>query len=189
MHWLCQIMHWLCQIMHWLCQFRSVQSLSHVQLSNTMDCSMPGFPVHHQLLQLAQTPVHWVSDAIQPSHPLSSASPPTFNLSQHQDLFQRVSSSHQVAKVLEFQLQLQLSVLPMNIQDRFPLGWTVWISFQPKGLSRVFSNTKGQKYHFLYGPTFTSDMTTGKIIVEASTKMWHFKWVLALGVQVQALVT
>ena len=72
-----------------------------------MDCSTPGFPVHHQLPELTQTHVHWVGDAIQPSHPLSSPSPPTFNLSQHQDLFQWVTSLHQVAKVLEFQLQHQ----------------------------------------------------------------------------------
>ena len=76
-----------------------------------MDCSMPGFPVHHQLPELAQTHVHQVGVAIQPSHPLLSPSPPAFNLSQHQGLFQGVSSSRQVAKVLEFQL------LPMNIQD------------------------------------------------------------------------
>ena len=68
---------------------------------------MPGLPVHHQLPKLAQIQVHRVSDAIQPSHPLSSPSPPAFNLSQHQGLFQLVSSSHQVAKVLEFQLQYQ----------------------------------------------------------------------------------
>ena len=66
-----------------------------------MDCSMPGFPVHHQLPELAQTHVHQVSDAIQPSHPLSSPSPPAFNLSQDQGLFQWVSSSHQVAKLSE----------------------------------------------------------------------------------------
>ena len=66
---------------------------------------MPGLPVHHQLLELAQTHVHPVGDAIQPSHPLSSSSPPAFNLSQHQGLFQGVSSSHQVAKKSEFQLQ------------------------------------------------------------------------------------
>ena len=71
-----------------------------------MDCSMPGFPIHHQLPDLAQTHVR-VSDAIQPSHPLLTPSPPAFNLSQHQGLFQRVSSLHQVAKVLEFQLQHQ----------------------------------------------------------------------------------
>ena len=76
-------------------------------LCNPMDCSMPGFPVHQQLLEPTQTHVRRVSDAIQPSHPLSSPSPPAFNLSQHQGLFQWVSSSHQVAKVLEFQLQRQ----------------------------------------------------------------------------------
>ena len=85
----------------------SVHTLSSVaQLCLTfvtpMDCSTPGFPVHHQLLELAQTHVHWASDAIQPSHPLLSPSPPAFNLSQHQGLSQWVSSSHQVAKVLEF---------------------------------------------------------------------------------------
>ena len=68
-----------------------------------MGCSTPSFPVHHQLPELTQTHVHRVSDAIQPSHPLLSSSPPAFNLPQHQGLFQRVSSSHQVAKVLEFQ--------------------------------------------------------------------------------------
>ena len=72
-----------------------------------MDCSTPGFPVHHQLLKLAQTHVHRFCDAIQPSHPLSSPSPPALNLFQHQGLFQWVSSSHQVAKVLEVQLQHQ----------------------------------------------------------------------------------
>ena len=76
-------------------------------LCNPMDCSTPGLPVHYQLLELTQTHVHWVGDAIQPSHLLLSVSPHTFNLSQHQGLFQWVSSSHQVAKVLEFQLQHQ----------------------------------------------------------------------------------
>ena len=72
-----------------------------------MDRSTPGLPVHHQLPEFTQTHVHRVSDAIQPSHPLSSPSPPAFNLSQHQGLFTCVSSSYQVAKVLEFQLQHQ----------------------------------------------------------------------------------
>ena len=76
-------------------------------LCNPMDCSTPGLLVHQQLPELAQTHVHWVGDAIQPSHPLLSPSPPAFNLSQHQGLFQWVRSSHQVAKVLEFQLQHQ----------------------------------------------------------------------------------
>ena len=72
-----------------------------------MDCSTPDPRVHHQLLEFTQTHVHWVSDIIQPSHPLSSPCPPAFNLSQHQGLFKWVSSLHQVAKVLEFQLQHQ----------------------------------------------------------------------------------
>ena len=76
-------------------------------LSDPMDGSTLGLPVHHQLPEFTQTHVHWVGDAIQPSHPLSSHSPPAFNLSQHQGLFQWLSSSHQVAKVLEFQLQHQ----------------------------------------------------------------------------------
>ena len=75
--------------------------------SQPMDHSTPSFPVHHQLPESTQTHVHWVGNAIQPSHPLSSPSPPTFNLSQHQGLFKWVSSSHEVAKVLEFQLQHQ----------------------------------------------------------------------------------
>ena len=110
-----------------------------------MDCSIPGFPVHHYLPEFAQTHVHWVSDAIQPSHPLSSPSPPTFNLSQHQGLFQWVSSLPQMAKVLEFQLQ---SVLLMNIQGWFPLGWTGLVSLLSKELSRVFSRTTFWKHQF-----------------------------------------
>ena len=74
-------------------------------LCNPINCSMPGLPVHHQLPEFTQTHVHQVGDAIQPSHPLSSPSPPAPNPSQHQDLFQWVNSSHEVAKVLEFQLQ------------------------------------------------------------------------------------
>ena len=100
---------------------------------------------HHQLLEFTQTHVHWVGDTIQPSHPLSSPSPPAFNLSQHQSLFKCVSSLLQVSKVLEFQLQ---PVLPMNTQDWPALGWTGWISLQSKGLSRIFSNTTVQKHQF-----------------------------------------
>ena len=86
-------------------QFSSVAQ-SCLTLCDPMDCSMPGFPVHHQLPELTQTHVHHVGDAIQPSHPLSSPSPPTtFNPSQHQGLFQWLGFSHQMARVLEFQLQ------------------------------------------------------------------------------------
>ena len=124
----------------------TVQLLSHIRLCDPMNCSTPGLPVHHQLPEFTQTDVHRVGDAIQPSHPLSSPFPPAFNLSQHQGLFQWVSSLHQVAKVSEFQLQHQS--FPMNIQDWFPLGWTGWISLQSKGLSRVFSNTTVLKHQF-----------------------------------------
>ena len=96
----------------WFLEDRSFSSFSSVAqlcltLFDPMDCSRPGFPVRHQLRKLAQTHVHPVGDAIQLSHPLSSPSPPTFNLSRHQGLFQGVGSSHLVAKVLEFQLQHQ----------------------------------------------------------------------------------
>ena len=74
-----------------------------LSLCNPMDCSMPGFPVLHHLPKLAQTHAHWISDAIQPSHPLLSPFPPALSLSQHHGLFQWVSSLHQVAKVLELQ--------------------------------------------------------------------------------------
>ena len=87
-------------------QFSSVtQSCS--TLCNPMNRSTPGLPVHHQLPEFTQTHVHQVGDAIQPSHPLLSPSPPAPNPSQHQGLFQRVKSLHEVAKVLEFQLQHQ----------------------------------------------------------------------------------
>ena len=95
-------------LLAWTLQFSSVQSLSHVWLFATpMNCSTPRLPVHHQLPESTQTQVHWVGDAIQPSHPLSAPSPPALNLSQHQGLFKWVSPLHQVAKVLEFQLQHQ----------------------------------------------------------------------------------
>ena len=84
-----------------------VQLLSHVRLCDAMDCGTPGLPVHHQLQEFTQIHVHWVGDAIQPSHSLLSPSSPTFNLSHHQGLSKWVNSSHEVAKVLEFQLQYQ----------------------------------------------------------------------------------
>ena len=85
----------------------SVQSQSCLTLCDSMNHSTPGLPVHHQLPKITQIHVHQVGDAIQPSHPLSSPSPPASNPSQHQGLFQWVNSSHEVAKVLEFQLQHQ----------------------------------------------------------------------------------
>ena len=90
----------------WLLQLSSVTSVAQscLTLCNPMNHSMPGLPVHHQLREFTQTHVHQVGDAIQPSHPLSSPSPPAPNPSQHQGLFQWVNSSHHVTKVLEFQL-------------------------------------------------------------------------------------
>ena len=97
----------LCSIEKYLpIQFSSVTQ-SCPTLCDPMNHSTPGLPVHHQLLEFTQTHVHWVGDAIQPSHPLSSPCPPAPNPSQHQGLFQWVNSSHEVAKVLEFQLQHQ----------------------------------------------------------------------------------
>ena len=118
-------------------QFSSVAQ-SCPTLCDSMDSSTPGFPVHHQLPELAQTHVHQVGDDIQQSHPLSSPSPPAFNPSQHQDLFWWVSSSHQVAKVLEN--SALASVLPMNIQDWIPLGLTGLISLQSKTLKSLFQH-------------------------------------------------
>ena len=138
--------------------FSSVQLLQ-LFVTPWTACSTPGLPVHHQLPEFTQTHVHWVGDAIQPSHPLSSPSPHAFNLSHHQGLFKWVSSSNQVAKV---GVSASTSVLPMNIQDWLPLGWTGWISLQSKGLSRVCCNTTQFKsinslaLSFLYSPTLTS---------------------------------
>ena len=124
-------------------QFSSVAQ-SCLTLCEPKDYSMPGLPVHHQLPEFTQTHVHCVGDAIQPSHPLSSPSPPTFNLSQHQGpMSQFFSSGGQSIRV-----SASTSVLPMNIQDWPPLGCTGWISLQSKGLSRVFSNTTVQKHQF-----------------------------------------
>ena len=126
-------------------------------LCNHIYCSLPSFPVHYQLLELTRTHVHWVGDAIQPSDPLLSPSPPTFNFSQHQGIFQWVSSWHQVTNGIS----ASASVLPMNIQDWFPLRLTGLISLQSKRLSRVFSTLQIKSINssalsFLYGPTLTS---------------------------------
>ena len=115
-------------------------------LCDHMNHSMPGLPVHHQLPESTQTHVHWVGDAIQPSHPLSSPSPPAFNLSQHQGLFKWVSSSQAGGQSIG--VSASTSVLLVDTQDWSPLGWTGWISLQSKGLSRVFSNTTVQKHQF-----------------------------------------
>ena len=92
-----------------------------------MNHSTPGLPVHHQLLEFTQTHVHRVGDAIQPSHPLSSPSPPALNLSQHQGVFQWVNSSHEVARVLEFQLQHQsFSILSKHLSCTAAVTFAIW---------------------------------------------------------------
>ena len=101
-------------LLHWhvnslLLSHQAISSVAHLCLTlfDPTDCSIPAFPVHHQLPELTHIHVHWLGDANQPSHSLLSPSPPAFSLSQPQGLFRWVSSSHQVAKVLEFQLQHQ----------------------------------------------------------------------------------
>ena len=108
-----------------------------------MDCSMPGFPVHHQLPELAQTHVHRICDTIQPSYPLLLPSLPAFNLSQQSGSF-KISLFFSLGGQ-SIGVSASASVLPVNIQDWSPSEWTGWISLQSKGLSRVFSNTTVQK--------------------------------------------
>ena len=125
-------------------QIRSVAQ-SCPTLCDPMNGSTPGLPVHYQLPEFTQTHVHRVSDAIQPSHPLSSPSPPAPKPSQHQSLFQWVKSAWGGQSI---GVSALTSVLPMNTQGWSSLGWTGWISLQSKGLSRVFSNTTVQKHQF-----------------------------------------
>ena len=110
-------------------QFSSVAQL-YPTLWDPMDYSMPGLPAHHQLPVFTQTHVHWVGDAFQPSHPLSSPSPLAFNLPQHQTFLQWVSSSHQVAEVLEFQLQHQ--AFQWIFKTDFLYDGLVWSPWSPR---------------------------------------------------------
>ena len=139
-------------------QFSSVIQ-SCLTLCDPMDCSTPGFPVHDQLLELTQIHVHLVGDAIQPFHPLSSPSPPAFNLSQHQGLFHWVSSSHQVVKVLALRLQHQS--FQRIFRKWFPLGLTGLISLQSRDSQESsptpqFKSINSLALSFLYSPTLTS---------------------------------
>ena len=138
-------------------QFSSVAE-SCPTLCDPMHCSTTGLPVHHQLLELAQTHVHQVGDAIQPSHPLSSPSPPAPSPSQHQSfpMSQFFTWGGQSTGA-----SASASVLSINIQGLFSLGLTGLISLLSKGLSRIFSNTTVQKHQFsapslLYGSALTS---------------------------------
>ena len=125
-------------------QFSSVAQ-SRLTLCDPKNRSTPGLPIHHQLPEFTQTHVHRVSDAIKPSHPLLSPSPPAPNPSQHQSfpmsqLFAWGGQRTGVSALASF--------LPKNTQDWSPLWWTGWISLQSKGLTRVFSNTTVQKHQF-----------------------------------------
>ena len=153
-----------------LVQFSSV-ARSCLTLCHPMECSMSGLPVYHQLLELTQTHVHRVSDTIQPSHPLLSPSPPTFNLSQHQGLCKWVSSSHQVPKYWSF----GFSISPSNEYSgliSFTLGLTGLLYLQSKGLSRVFSNTRVQKHQF-FGAQLSLHKLTYVIMLEQFLKSWN----------------
>ena len=135
--------------------FSSVAQLCLI-LWDPLDCSIAGFLVHHQLLEFTQTHVHRVDDAIQPSHPLSSPSPPAPNPSQHQSfsmsqLFTWGGQSTGVSASASF--------LPKNTQDWSPLEWTGWISLHYKGLSGVFSNTTVQKHQF-FGAQLSSQFNS-----------------------------
>ena len=139
-------------------QFSSVTQ-SCPTLCKPMDCSMPGFPVHHQLPEFTQTHVRWVSNGIPPSHSLSSPSPPAFNLSQHQGLFQWVSSSHQVAKVLEFQLQhhsFQWTPRTDLLQNGLVGSPCSPRDSQESSLTPQFKSINFSELSFLYSPTLTS---------------------------------
>ena len=128
----------------------AAQPLSCVRLCDPKDCSIPGFLVLRHLPDSAQTCIHWVSDAIQPSHPLSPPSPPAFNLSHHHDLFQWVGTSHQVdTKFWSFNFSINPSV---NIQGY--LGLTGLIFLQSQGLWRISSSTTIWKQQFFWHSAF-----------------------------------
>ena len=141
---------WAISLLCVFCIFVSSAFSSVAQSSPTLcegvDCSTLGHPVHHQLPEFTQIHVHWVGNAIQPSHSLSPPSPPAFNLSQHQGLFKWVSSSYQVARVLQFQLQhqsFQWTPRTYLLEDGL-----VGSPCSPRDSSRVFSNTTVQKHQF-----------------------------------------
>ena len=142
----------------WSVQFSSVAQ-SCPTLSDPMNRSTPGLPVHHQLPEFTQTHIHRVSDAIQPSHPLSSPSLPAPNPSQHESLFQWVNSSHEVAKVLEFQLQhhsLQRNPRADLLQNRLVGSLCSPRDFQESSPTPQFKNINSSVLSLLHSPTFTS---------------------------------
>ena len=168
------IYHWVTLVYIW--NYHNIVNQSSSQFSRSvvsdfcdpMDRSTPGLPVHHQLPEFTQTHIHRVRDAIQPSHPLSSLSPPAPDPSQHQSfpMSQLFASGGQITGVSAL-----ASFLPKKYQGWSPSEWTSWISLQCKGLSRVFSNTTNQKHQFFSYQLFFfivqlshPYMTTGKTI-------------------------
>ena len=153
------------QFLTYIYQFSSVTQLC-LTLWDPMDCSMPGLPVHHQYLEFTQTHAHWVGDAIQQSHPLSSPSPPAFNLSQHQGLFKWISSSYQVAKVLQF----QVSISPSNEHSgliSFRMDWLNALTVQ--GTVKSLQHHSSKALILWHSAFFTVQlshpyMTTGKTL-------------------------
>ena len=148
-----------------LVQFSSVAQ-SCLTLCDPMNHSTPGLPVHHQLPEFTQTHVHQVGDAIQPSHPLSSPSLPAHNPSQHQSLFQQVNFSHEVAKLLEFQLQhqsFQRTPRADLLQDGLVGSPSSPRDSQESFPTSQFKSINSSTLNFLYSPTLTS-LTTGKTI-------------------------
>ena len=129
------------------------------QSCDPVDCSMPGFPVRHQLLEFAQCHIHSVSDAIQTSHPLSSPSPPAFNLSQHQGLFQWASSSHQVTKYWSFSFSIKS--FQWIFSTDFLEDWLIWSPCSPRDSQESsstpqFKSINSLALSFLNSPTLTS---------------------------------
>ena len=149
----------------------SLVSKSCPTLCDPMDCSTPGLLVHHQLPELAQTHVHRVGDAIQPSHPLLSPSPSALNLSQHQALFKWVSSSHQVAKVLEFLLQHQS--FQWTFRVHFLQDWLVWSPCYPRD-SQESSPAPQFK---IINPSALSHLS-GPIVICSAINWGYRQWVL-----------
>ena len=170
---------------HHSMRFSSFSSVAQscLTLCDPMNCSTPGLPVHHQLLESTQTHVHWVGDAIQPFHPLSSPSPPALNLSQHQGFFKWVSSLHQVAKVLELQLQRQS--FQWIFRTNFLQDWLVWSPCSPSDSQESsstpeFKSINSSVLSFLYSPTLTSIQsmqlpTTKQLELPLKTKLTSLK--------------
>ena len=155
----------------WDCCCSVVQSC--LTLWDTMDWSTPHFPVLHYLLKFALSHIHWVHDAIQPSHPLLPPSP-AFNLSQHHSLFQWVGSSHQVTKVLELQLQ-HLSFL-WTLRVDF-LSLTCLVSLLSKRLSKVFSNATVQRHQFFgVQPSWSNSHIQGEISITSDMQITPPLW-------------